>query len=245
MARPPELVMGRIPVLEALTAGKREAFRLYVLESAEGISAILRAATGIRVQNVSRAELDRMTKGAVHQGVVLEAAPLPVFRAEDWVRSDFPENALVVLLDGVEDPHNFGAIVRTAAALGATAVVFGKDRAAPISPTSVKSAAGAMEYIDLVEAVNLTRTVELLQKVGFWVAALDADAKQDLWSADLGGRTVLVIGSEGEGIHRNLAKHCDFHLRIPLDSPISSLNASVSAAIAMAEWLRQKNARQK
>lgn len=240
-----ELVIGRIPVLEVLRASRREVYRLYALESAEGIAPILRAAAHLPVQRVTRAELDRMTKGAVHQGIVLEAAPLPIHRAEDWVRSDFPENALVILLDGIEDPHNFGAIVRTAAALGANAVVFGKDRAAPISPTSVKSAAGGMEYIELVEAVNLTRAVDLLKKAGFWVAGLDAEAAQDIWSADLAGRTVLVIGSEGEGIRQNLAKHCDFHLRIPLDSPITSLNASVSAAIAMAEWLRQKNARLK
>jgi len=146
----------------------------------------------------------------------------------------------VVALDGVEDPHNFGAIVRSAAACGACAVLFGKDRAAPISAVSVKSAAGGMEYVDLVQATNLVRSLDALKKAGCWIAALDAEAPQDLWDADLTGRIVLVIGSEGKGIRRLVNEHCDLHLRIPLRGPITSLNASVSAAIALAECLRQR-----
>ncbi len=190
-----------------------------------------------------RRHADRILPDAVHQGVLLQAEPVPVHNADAWTRSEFPSDCIVVALDGVQDPHNFGAIVRSAAACGARAVLFGKDRAAPITPAAVKSAAGGMEYIDLVQAANLVRSLEALKKAGFWIAALDADARQLLWEADLTGRVVLLIGGEGKGIRRLAAEHCDFHLRIPLTGPITSLNASISAAIALAECRRQRTAR--
>ncbi|HIJ65476.1 MAG TPA: RNA methyltransferase, partial [Candidatus Hydrogenedentes bacterium] len=148
-------VVGRIPVFECLRAKKRGAIRLFTLHGAKGLGHIRDEASGIPVEACDRRKLDTLACGAVHQGVVLEAEPLPVSRADEWAAGPFPADGLVVVLDGVEDPHNFGAIVRSAVACGACAVVFGKDRAAPISPTSVKSAAGAMEYVDLVRATNL------------------------------------------------------------------------------------------
>jgi 23S rRNA (guanosine2251-2'-O)-methyltransferase len=178
--------------------------------------------------------------GAAHQGVVLEADPLPVCRAEEWAAGAFADDAIVLVLDGVEDPHNFGAIVRSAAACGARAVLFGKDRAAPISPVAVKSAAGAMEYVELVRATNVARALELLKGAGFWCAALAADAPQVLWEVDLTGRIALVVGSEGKGIRRLVRERCDMSLRIPITGAITSLNASVSAAVALAECLRQR-----
>lgn len=181
-----------------------------------------------------------MMPESVHQGVILQADPIRTPRAEDWDWNRLPADALVIALDGVEDPRNFGAIVRSAAACGAHAIVFPKDRAAPITGSAIKSAAGAMEYIELVQATNLVRTLDALKESGFWVAALDADGSQYLWDADLKGRVVLVIGSEGFGIRRLVSEHCDFHLKIPLQGPITSLNASVSAAIAMAECMRQR-----
>ncbi len=181
-----------------------------------------------------------MAKGATHQGVVLEADPIPRVALEAWLAQSLAPDAVIVILDGVEDPHNFGAIVRSASACGASAVMFGKDRSAPLSAAATKSAAGAMEYIDLIEVTNLVRAVEALKKAGFWIAGLDANADKDLWDADLTGKVGLVIGSEGKGVRRLVAKQCDFHLRIPLTGPITSLNASVSAAIALAECLRQR-----
>ena len=235
-----EKVAGRIPVLECLKAGKRKAHRLYVLEGAPGLDEIRRAALGVPVVPMPRRELDQLLPGAVHQGVILEADPLPVFKAETWLDRDHAANAIVVVLDGVEDPRNFGAIVRSAAAMGAEAVMFAKDRAAPISPVSVKSAAGAMEYVDLVQATNLSRALDAMKNKGFWIAELDEAATQNIWDADLTGRIALVIGSEGKGVRRLVSEHCDLHLRIPLAGPITSLNASVSAAIALAECLRQR-----
>lgn len=236
----PDRVLGRIPVLESLRAKKRRARRLFVLHGAQGLEDILEAAAGVPVEQRPRQELDQLADGAVHQGVILEASPLPLLNGDDWMRGTFGPEAIVVLLDGVEDPHNFGAIVRSAAACGASAVVFGKHRAAPVSPASVKSAAGAMEYIDLVQATNLVRVIQGLQEAGFWVAGLDAAGDTVLWKADLKGRVALVVGSEGAGLRRLVREACDFHVRIPLTGPISSLNASISAAIALAECVRQR-----
>ncbi|HOZ48027.1 MAG TPA: 23S rRNA (guanosine(2251)-2'-O)-methyltransferase RlmB [Candidatus Hydrogenedentes bacterium] len=237
-----ERLVGRIPVLESLRAGKRAPRRLFVLENATGLDAILEAAHGVPIDRVDRGELEVLAGGAVHQGVVLEAGPLPILKAEDWLRRAFEADAIVVMLDGVEDPHNFGAIVRSAAACGACGVLFGKRRSAPVSPASAKSAAGAMEYVDLVQTANVARTLRGLKEVGFWIMGLDAQGEGVIWKADLTGRVALVVGSEGKGMGRLVSETCDMRLRIPLTGPITSLNASVSAAVALAECLRQRQA---
>ena len=206
---------------------------MYLLRGAKGLGEIEQAARGIPTQTCTRNELDTMVPGAVHQGVILEAGPLPVLNASELLRRNFGDDALLVILDGVEDPHNFGAIVRSAAACGAAAVVFGKDRSAPISPASVKSAAGAMEYIDLAQAANIARFVEQLKKKGFWSVALDAAGDKTIWDTDLKGKIAIVVGGEGKGIRRLVRERCDFTARIPLEGPITALNASVSAAIAL------------
>ncbi|MCC6154343.1 MAG: 23S rRNA (guanosine(2251)-2'-O)-methyltransferase RlmB [Candidatus Hydrogenedentes bacterium] len=210
------------------------------MRGAKDLDDIRAAAQGVPIEESDRNRLDQLSGGVVHQGVVLEADLLPLLDAGRWAKEDFADQAVVIILDGVEDPHNFGAIVRSAAACGANAVVFGKDRSAPLSSAAMKSAAGAMEYIDLVQATNISRTIDDLKKVGFWIAGLDADGEKTIWQADLKGRIALVVGSEGKGIRRLVREHCDFHLRIPLSGPITSLNASVSAAIAIAECLRQR-----
>ncbi len=236
-----DYVYGKVPVLECLRSGKRPARKLFLLRDAKGLDEIRNASAGVPVETCTRAELDKLTQGAVHQGVVLEAGPLPVLALAEWVESPPPDDAIAVILDGVEDPHNFGAIVRSAAACGASAVIFGKDRAAPLSPAAVKSAAGGMEHVTLVRATNLVRAIDSLKEHGFWIAALDPKSDQLLWEADLTGRIGLVVGSEGKGIRRLVREHCDHRLRIPLEGPITSLNASVSAGIALAECLRQRN----
>ncbi|GMV99879.1 MAG: 23S rRNA (guanosine(2251)-2'-O)-methyltransferase RlmB [Candidatus Hydrogenedentota bacterium] len=233
-------VVGRIPVLECLRAGKRTARRLFVLQGARGIDDIRQAAGTLPVKECSRRELDDLTEGIQHQGVVLETDDLPVYDLTSWLRRHDSRDVILVLLDGIEDPHNFGAIVRSASACGAAAVVIAKDRSAPISPTAVKSAAGAMEHIDIIQTVNLVRAMESVKEAGFWIAALDPEGEKALWEADLKGRIALVVGNEGEGIRRLVRENCDFFLRIPMPGPIPSLNASVSAAIALAECVRQR-----
>lgn len=233
-------IAGRIPVLECLRARKRAARRLCVLASAKGLEAILDAAGGVPIQECSRNELDALVEGTVHQGVVLEAEPLPRMDEKQWIAQTLPADAVAVVLDGVEDPHNFGAIVRSASALGAHGVFFAKRHAAPLSAAALKSAAGAMEYIDLVEVTNIARALSALKEANFWVAGFDAGAPQTLWEADLGGKLALVIGSEGKGMRRLVQETCDFLVRIPLAGAITSLNASVSAAIALAECRRRR-----
>lgn len=235
-----DLVYGKLPVIECLRARIRPALKLLLLRGAKGLGEIQKAAAGIPMETCTRADLDKMTHGGVHQGVALEAGPLPVAALAGWLDTAPGKDAIVVLLDGIEDPQNFGAIVRSAAACGAGAVIFAKDRAAPLSPAAVKSAAGGMEYVTLVRTTNLVRAIDTLKESGFWIAGFDADSEQLLWEADLTGRIALVIGSEGKGMRRLVRERCDHQLRIPLEGPITSLNASVSAGIALAECLRQR-----
>ena len=235
-----QLVIGRIPVLEALRAGKRRPVRLFIQRSAHDLDEVLNAAGTTPVQNCTREELDQRVAGQVHQGVILEAAPLPLSELADCLESITNPDAYVLILDGVEDPRNFGGIVRSAAALGAEAVIFGRDRSAPLSAAALKAAAGAMEYVNLVRVTNLSRCLETLKEKGFWVVGLDADAPQTIWEANMEGRLALVVGSEGKGIRRLVSEKCDFLVRIPLQGPVTSLNASVSAALAMTECLRKR-----
>ena len=198
------------------------------------------AARGIPIETCGRKELDKRSDGMVHQGVILEADPLPVVRADAWDVDALPSDAIVVLLDQIEDPHNFGAIARSACACGAAALVFTKDRGSPLSPAATKSAAGALEYIDLVQATNLARCIDTLKESGFWIAGMAGESEDLLWSADLKGRIGVVIGNEGRGLRRLTRERCDMLLRIPLKGPVTSLNASTSAAIALTECLRQR-----
>ena len=234
-----EIVVGRLPVLSCLKAKRRRPDCLYVYDRSRDLEEIIACAKDIAVRRTDRKQLDDLSFGVKHQGVVLRAAPLPIFSIEDWMHRHTEANQLLVVLDGIEDPQNFGAIVRSAAACGASGVLFAKDRSSPITTAAMKAAAGGMEYVDLVQATNIVRALEHAKGQRFWIAALDADAKKTLWEADFTGRIAMIIGSEGAGIRRLVREHADFAVSIPLAGAISSLNASVSAGIALAEWLRQ------
>jgi 23S rRNA (guanosine2251-2'-O)-methyltransferase len=236
-----DIVYGRIPVLECLKADRRRGYVLHLLEGGKNQDELIRATVDVPVEWATRQELDYLSKDGVHQGVVLEADPLPLLDLEAWVDEVTTKQSLIVILDSVEDPQNFGAIARSAVACGASAIVFAKDRSAPVTPVVYKAAAGAMEYIDLIRVTNIPRAIETLKKASFWVAGLDADGEKVIWDADLKGRTALVIGNEGKGIRPQVRKSCDYMVHIPISGPISSLNASVSAAIALAECVRQQH----
>ncbi len=234
-----EIIAGRLPVLVCLQVARRVPEQLYICGQPKEFEELLACAKDVPVKYTDRKHLDALSFGVKHQGVVLRARPLPIFTVEDWLCRHPDDCQMLVVLDGIEDPQNFGAIVRSAAACGATGVLFCKDRSSPVTTAAMKAAAGGMEYVDLIQATNLVRALEFLKKNRFWVAALDADGDRTIWQADLSGRTAMVIGSEGAGIRRLVKEHADYVVSIPISGVISSLNASVSAGIALAEWLRQ------
>ncbi|MFP2964234.1 23S rRNA (guanosine(2251)-2'-O)-methyltransferase RlmB [Myxococcus sp. 1LA] len=240
-------VYGVNPVLEALRARPDEVERLYLVEGQLGARAagelLSRAREyGIRVEKVTRERLATLADGGVHQGVVVELRGFKYAELEDVLEAAkaLKQPPLVVVLDGIQDPHNLGAIIRSADALGAHGVVIAKDRAVQVTGTVAKASAGAVEHSRIARVVNISRALEELKEAGLWVAAADVDAKEPMWSARLDGPLALVVGAEGAGVREGVLKHCDFRLRIPMAGQVSSLNASVSAGILLYEVARQR-----
>lgn len=232
------LLVGIHPVREALKSG-RALDRVLVAKGAGGpriqeiIDLCRQRSVSLRFE--SRAALDRAAPGQTHQGVVAFGSATP-YRDLDAV----PEEArLLVVLDGVEDPQNLGAIIRTANAAGASAVIIPERRAAGLTDTVAKAAAGALEYVPVVRAGNLSRTLEELKKRGFWIYGLDERGCEDYDCLEYAERSAFVLGGEGRGLHQLVREHCDLLVRIPMSGVIPSLNVSVAAAIVLFEWNRQ------
>lgn len=211
---------------------------------------IARGAGGPRIQEIvdlarehsvpvrfePRDALDRASNSAAHQGVVAFSA------AQRYAGIDEVEGAqLLVVLDGVEDPHNLGAIIRTAHAAGAAAILVPDRRAAGLTETVAKAAAGALEHLPVVRVGNITQSLEALKKKGFWIYGLDERGDQLYSETDFATPTVIVLGGEGQGLHQLVKKHCDVLLRIPMAGAISSLNVSVAAGIVLFEWKRRSS----
>jgi len=240
------VVYGLNPVRELLRAGGEGVAELWVAEGA-GRRAFLElerlaAGSGAKVRTAPRARLDRLAGVDGHQGVV---AVVSDYRYADLASvleaaRGRSEPALVVLLDGVLDPQNLGAIVRSAHALGAHGVVVPRDRAAGVTPAVAKASAGAVEHIPVVRVTNLSRTVAELKEEGVWSAAVVPDGERELCELDLAGPSALVVGGEGEGVRDLVRRTCDYTARIPMAGRIGSLNASVALAIALYECVRQR-----
>jgi 23S rRNA (guanosine2251-2'-O)-methyltransferase len=240
-------VYGVNPVLEALRVRSDEVERLYITEGQLGSRAaaeILSRArdAGIRVERVVRERLATLADGGVHQGVVAELRAFQYAELPDVLAAaqESGRPALIVVLDGIQDPHNLGAIIRSAHALGAHGVVIGKDRAVQVTGVVAKASAGAVEHCPIARVVNISRALEELKEAGVWVAAADTHATEPLWKARLDGPLAVVVGAEGAGVREGVLKHCDFRLRIPMAGQVGSLNASVSAAILLYEVARQR-----
>ncbi|HTL50615.1 MAG TPA: 23S rRNA (guanosine(2251)-2'-O)-methyltransferase RlmB [Steroidobacteraceae bacterium] len=200
------------------------------------------AARGLRPLESTAAALDAATGGAAHQGVVAEvrpSAPLDENSLLDLLTTQ-PGPALVLVLDGVSDPHNLGACLRTADAAGATAVVAPRDRAAGLTPVVRKVAAGAAETVPFAQVTNLARALRDLKEAGLWIAGTAEDGEKELFDADLTGPLALVMGSEGKGLRRLTRECCDFSVRLPMRGSVASLNVSVAAGVALYEALRQR-----
>jgi 23S rRNA (guanosine2251-2'-O)-methyltransferase len=236
----PEMVAGRNPVVESLRA-QVPAIALYVSGRAQedervAESVQLAAGAGIAILEAGLTELDRLTGGAVHQGVALRVRPYEYAHPDDFTQRDTPTPPLIVALDGVTDPRNLGAVVRSAAAFGASGVVVPARRSAGVTAGAWKASAGALARLPVARATNLTRTLEAYKQRGLFVAGLDAAGSTDLHEMTIAdGPMVLVVGSEGRGLTRVVATACDMLVRIPMSGATESLNAGVAASIALYE----------
>jgi 23S rRNA (guanosine2251-2'-O)-methyltransferase len=243
-----ELLVGRNPVLESLRTHV-PATALYIalgIEIDERVTEIVRTAgdRGLPLLEVSRAELDRMTGGVLHQGVGLQVPPFAYEPFADLVAAATESSApLLVALDGMTDPRNLGAVVRSAAAFGAQGVFFPERRAAGMTATAWRTSAGAAARLPIAQVTNLTRSLKQCQDAGFTVIGLDADAPASVYDLEAAiGPIVVVVGSEGRGLSRLVSETCDLLVNIPIMSTVESLNASVAAAVTLAEIARRRAA---
>jgi len=234
------ILSGIHPVVEALR-GKRPLDRILVAKGAGGprlqeiIDLARQASVSVRFE--PRNSLDRLAGSPAHQGVVAMGA------AQKYADiGQAAEGELVVVLDGVEDPHNLGAIIRTAHAAGAASVVIPERRAASVTDVVAKAAAGALEHLPVARVTNINRTLENLKERGFSIYGLDERGDQDYDRVDYGSPAAIVLGSEGKGLHEQVRKHCDALVRIPMAGKISSLNVSVAAGVVLFEWNRRRRA---
>ncbi|MFC6015396.1 23S rRNA (guanosine(2251)-2'-O)-methyltransferase RlmB [Plantactinospora solaniradicis] len=241
-----ELLLGRNPVVEALRA-QVPATALYVAQGIDiddRVNEALRTAAdrGIAILEISRAELDRMTGGVLHQGIGVQVPPFAYEPFEDMLAMALEQpSPLLVALDGITDPRNLGAVIRSAAAFGAQGVFVPERRAAGITATAWRTSAGAAARVPVSQVTNLTRSLKLAQQEGFLVVGLDADGETDLYDLEAAvGPLVVVVGSEGRGLSRLVGATCDLRVSIPMVSEVESLNASVAAAVTLAEVSRRR-----
>jgi 23S rRNA (guanosine2251-2'-O)-methyltransferase len=198
---------------------------------------------GVAVRVLGRAELDRMAGNNAHQGVVAITSAKHYNDLDDVVAAKRGEYSLIVVLDGVEDPHNLGAILRTADAAGADGAVIPERRAAGVTATVTKASAGASEHLPIAKVTNIARTLEDLKAKNIWTVGLDERGKQDYDALDYKMDCAIVLGSEGKGVHDLVAKKCDFLVSIPMLGKVSSLNVSVAAGVMLYEIVRQRRKR--
>ena len=201
---------------------------------------------GIALRFEDRSQVDRLANSKDHQGVVALAAVRAAASLEDILAvanksAGHGHKGLVVLLDGVEDPHNLGAVIRTALAAGAHGVVIPDRRAAGLTETVARASAGALAHLPVAKVTNLARTMEELKEAGYWLIGLDEEADQTYTQADYTSPVGIVLGGEGQGLHELTRKRCDFVVSLPTTGPIKSLNVSVAAGVVLFEALRQRN----
>lgn len=241
-----DVVFGLNPVRELLRARPEEVESLWVASNVDASSELLDRAreAGIRVQKVDRDRLNAACGNGVHQGVVAKVREFSYAELEDLLEPNLGAAEggppVLMVLDGIQDPQNLGAIVRSTHALGGRGVIIPKDRAAQVTGAAMKAAAGALAHCPVARVVNLARALETIKEAGYWVAAADVRGDTSPAKANLEGPLALVVGSEGAGIREGVLKHCDFRLQIPMVGEVGSLNASVSAGILLYEVLRRR-----
>ena len=242
---PEDVLVGRNAVLEALRSGRGINKLLVAKGDREGsVTEILALAKerGIPVQMVERSKISSMVGDMRHQGVLAHVAPVAYAELEDILKlaAERGEQPLLLLLDELEDPHNLGALMRTADAMGVHGILMPKRRSVPLNATVAKTSAGAVEYVPVVRIGNIAQTLKALKEKGCWVAGADMEGREPCYEANLTGPLVLVVGSEGKGMSRLTKESCDFLVRIPMAGKINSLNASVAGSILMYEAMKQR-----
>ena len=237
------IIVGRNPVTEALKSG-RDIDKLMISTEDGSMKKILALAKERRIpiMKVEKSALDRLAPGQAHQGVCAYVSAYAYAELEDIFRiaEDRGEDPFIIVLDNLEDPHNLGAIMRTAECAGAHGIIIPKRRACGLTEVVAKASAGAIEYMPCVKVTNIAQTIEELKERGIWVAACDMGG-QEYYKADLKGKLAVVIGSEGFGISRLVREKCDFVVSMPMVGRITSLNASNAAAVIIYEVRKQRD----
>ena len=237
------IIVGRNPVTEALRSG-REIDKLMVSSEEGSMKKILALAKERRipVMKVEKSAIDRIAEGKAHQGVAAYVSAYAYAELEDIFRvaEERGEDPFIIILDNLEDPHNLGAIMRTAECAGAHGIIIPKRRACGLTEVVAKASAGAIEYMPCVKVTNIAQVIEELKERGVWVAACDMGG-QEYYKADLKGKLAVVIGSEGSGISRLVKEKCDFVVSMPMVGRITSLNASNAAAVIIYEVRKQRD----
>lgn len=239
-------IIGRNPVMEAIRSGRSIDKILIKKGKYEGsVIPIIKKAksAGIIIQEVDRSKLDMVAEGENHQGVIAYVSAYEYAAVSDILdrAAEKNEAPFVIICDRITDPHNLGAIIRTANCVGAHGVIIPKRNSAGLNSIVAKTSAGAVEYTPVAKVTNISKTIDDLKKKGLWIAGADMDG-EEMYKVDLKGALGLVIGSEGEGISRLVREKCDFIASIPMGGDINSLNASVAAGVLMYEALRQRKA---
>jgi 23S rRNA (guanosine2251-2'-O)-methyltransferase len=238
--------MGANAVIAALSAGRRGILELYILPSAKSpaLQSAIELANNMNVPVLpkSREELTELFHSESHQGIALKARPLPIVRLNDLlVMKTESSSAPLLILDGIEDPHNLGAIIRSALAFGGKGVILRERRAAGLTPTAFKAAAGALEYLPISRVANINQAIRQVKDFGYWIVGLSGKAEESITEFRCEHPLALVLGSEGEGLSQLVERNCDSLLRIPMNRLMDSLNVSVACAIALWELGYRRN----
>lgn len=236
-------IYGRNPVEEQLNHRPDHVVKLFVRDNLKGakVNKLLQTAREHRipVQRIPGKKLYDLVGSVNDQGVVAQISAVTHLELQDWLdQIDIAANPAVLLLDEIEDPQNFGAIIRSAVASGISGIIIGKHRQAPVNPAVIKTAAGSIQHIPIIRVTNINQSLLTLKDEGFWVMGLDQDGEHPFWEAQYDIPLCFVLGSEEKGIRKKTKEHCDFTVHIPMAGPTESLNVSVSSALLCYERLR-------
>ena len=248
MSKQTEIIFGLHAVRHGLQEHPEQVLKLWLQEGKKHTEAVeeitaLAKKNSITIEQVSKQTLNKHCGESAHQGVMLKRRreqARPATRIEDVLSVEKPGSFLFLVLDGIQDPHNLGACLRTADAAGVDAVIVPRDNAVSVNATVRKVASGAAEHVPVITVTNLARTLRRLQEAGIWIAGADGEAEQSLYDVDFTVPLALVMGAEGTGMKRNTREHCDFLVRLPMLGTVESLNVAVATGVCLYEVIRQR-----